>query len=78
MKPKLYEAIKAFEEHIQTYFPGTCMTLIDPFGGNDIGVELTLPVARITREERIKVSELAAEIEEEFDVYVGTVLKALT
>jgi len=63
VKPKLYEALKTFEERIQTTFPGACFSLTDPFGGNDIGVELTLPVTRITREERKKVSKLAAEIE---------------
>ena len=77
VKPKLYEALKTFEERIETTFPGASFSLTDPFGGNDIGVELTLPVTRITREDRMKISELAAEIEEEFDVYVGTVVKAL-
>jgi N-acetylglucosamine kinase-like BadF-type ATPase len=77
MKPKLYEALKTFEERIQTTFPGASFHLTDPFGGYDIGVELTLPVTHMTREDRRKISELAAEIEEEFDVYIGTVVKAL-
>ena len=75
MKSKVYEALKMFEKRIQAAFPGTAFCLTDPFGGNDIGVELTLPVADISREERMKIAELAAEIEEEFDVYIGTVAK---
>jgi hypothetical protein len=75
MKPKLYEALKTLEEHIQTAFPGTSFSLTDPFGGNDIGVELILPVTQITRAERMKIAELAAEIEEEFAVYIGTMLE---
>jgi hypothetical protein len=77
VKPKFYEALKTFEERVQTAFPGAGFSLTDPFGGNDIGVELILPVTHITREERMKIAELAAEIEEEFDVYIGTVVKAL-
>jgi hypothetical protein len=76
VKPKFYEALKIFEERLQTSFPGASFNLTDPFGGNDIGVELILPVTQITREERMKIAELAAEIEEEFDVYIGTVTKA--
>jgi len=64
------------EERIQTAFPGVGFSLTDPFGGNDIRVELILPVTHFTREERMKIAELAAEIEEEFDVYIGTVVKA--
>jgi hypothetical protein len=75
MKPKLYEALKTFEERIQTAFPGASFSLTDPFGGNDIGVELILPVTHITREERMKIAELAADIEEEFEVYIGTMVK---
>ena len=75
MKPNIYEALKTFEKRIQAAFPGTAFCLTDPFGGNDIAVKLILPVADITREERMKIAELAAEIEEEFDVYIGTVAK---
>jgi len=75
MKLEVYEALKTFEERVHATFPGAGFALIDPFGGNDIGVELRLPVARITRKDRMKVAELAAEIEEEFDVYIGTVTR---
>jgi hypothetical protein len=75
MKPKVYEALKMFEKRIQAAFPGTMFCLTGPFGGNDIGVELILPVANVTREERMKIAELAAQLEEEFDVYIGTVAK---
>jgi hypothetical protein len=44
-------------------FPGAGFSLSDPFGGNDVGVELILPVRQITREERMKIAELAAQIE---------------
>jgi hypothetical protein len=75
MKPKLYEALKTFEERMQTAFPEASFSLTDPFGGNDSGVELILPVTHITRAERMKIAELAAEIEEEFEVYIGTMLE---
>jgi hypothetical protein len=75
MKPKVYEALKTFEKRIQAAYPGATFCLTGPFGGNDTAVELILPVADITREERMKIAELAAEIEEEFDVYIGTVAK---
>lgn len=73
MKPAIYEALKTFEERVHAIFPGADFALIDPFGGNDIGVELHLPVGHITRQDRMKVAELTAGIEEEFDVYIGTV-----
>lgn len=72
MKPEVYEALKVFEKRVQAAFPGATLHLSDAFGGYDIGVELILPVAHITREDRMKLAELAAEIEEEFDVYIGT------
>lgn len=75
MKPEVYEALKIFEKRIQEAFPGAYFTLVEPVRGNDIGVELMLPVSHITRKERIKVAELAAEIEEECDVYIGTEIK---
>jgi hypothetical protein len=75
LKSEVYEALKTFEERVQAAFPGGSFRLTDQTGGNDIGVELILPIARITREERMKIAELAAEIEEEFDVYIGTVVK---
>jgi len=75
MKLEVYAALKTFEEWVHAAFPRAGFTLIDPFGGNDIGVELRLPVVHITRQERMKVAELAAEIEEEFGVYIGTVTR---
>jgi hypothetical protein len=56
---------------------GLVLVSLIPLGGNDVGVELILPVTQITREERMKIAELAAEIEEAFDVYIGTIVKAL-
>ncbi len=75
MKPEVYEALKTFEKRLQAAFPGATVHLTDPFGGHDIGVELFLPVTQITRKERMKIAELAAEVEEEFGVYMGTVAK---
>jgi hypothetical protein len=75
MKSKVYDAVKMFEQRIQAAFPGATLRLTDAFGGHDIGVELLLPVAHIAREERMKIAELAAEIEDECDVYLGTMAK---
>jgi hypothetical protein len=61
-------ALKTFEERVQITFPEASFSLTDPFGGDEIGIELILPVTSITREERMKIAELAAEIEEEFEV----------
>ena len=72
MKPKLYEAVKMFEQRMQAAFPGATLQVMDAYGGHDVGVELLLPMASIPREARMKIAELAAEIEEEFDVYIGT------
>jgi hypothetical protein len=37
VKPKFYEALKTFDERVQTAFPGAGFSLTDPFGGNDLG-----------------------------------------
>jgi hypothetical protein len=39
-------------------------------------MKLYLSVAHIGREERLRIAELAARIEEEFDAYIGTVAKS--
>lgn len=75
MKPKVYEALKTFERRIQATFPGATLQVTDAYGGHDVGVELLLPMAHISREVRMKIAELAAEIEGEFDVYIGTLAK---
>jgi hypothetical protein len=50
--------------------------LIDPFEGHDVAVEVTLPVQEITWHERMQLAEIAAALEEEYDVYIGLLTKA--
>jgi hypothetical protein len=75
MKPHIFDALKRFEERLQGVLPGASFRLTDPSDGNDLGLEVILPRAPITREERLKIAEIAADIEEEFEVYIGTVAK---
>ena len=70
MKTKLYEALKEFENRLRKTFKNSSFQLIEPFEGNDVGVFVTLP-SQITNEERKKLSDIAASIEEEYDVYLG-------
>jgi hypothetical protein len=44
MKPGTYQALKEFEERLHAAFPEATFELIDPFGGNDISVEIFLHV----------------------------------
>lgn len=75
MKPALYEALKKFEERLYTAFPGAMFRLIDPFEGHDVAVEVTLPIREVTWCERTKLVEIAASLEEEYDVYIGLLTK---
>jgi len=75
MKSRIYEALKEFEARLSQRLPGSTFRLIEPFEGNDIGVEIVLPVERVSFEERKKLSDIAAEIEEEYDIYFGMVIK---
>jgi len=75
MKSALYEALKKFEERLHTAFPGAIFRLIDPFEGYDVAVEVTLPMRAVTWCERMKLAEIAALLEEEYDVYIGLLTK---
>ena len=75
MKSALYEALKKFEERLHTAFPGAMFRRIDPFGGHDVAVEVTLPMQAVTWCERMKLAEIAASLEEEYDVYIGLLTK---
>ncbi len=76
MKAALFEALKQFDERLHTAFPGAMFRLIDPFEGHDVAVEVTLPVQEITWHERLQLAEIAAALEEEYDVYIGLLTKA--
>jgi hypothetical protein len=76
MKPGVYQALKEFEERLLAAFPEATFELIDPFGGNDVAVEIFLHVEAYTYEERVKLSEIGADIEEKYDVYIGTLTHA--
>ena len=71
MKAALYEALKQFDARLHTAFPGAMFRRIDPFEGHDVAVEVTLPVQEITWYERMQLAEIAAALEEEYDVYIG-------
>ena len=75
MKPSLYEALKTFDERLHAAFPGATFRLMDPFDGNDVGVEVTLPVQEFTMREQRQLSDIAAALEEEYDVYIGLLTK---
>lgn len=75
MKPKVYKALKEFEARLLQVSSGATFQLIDPFEGNDASVEVILPVEEVTLEERMKLSDIAAEIEEKYDVYLGIMIK---
>jgi hypothetical protein len=59
LEPKLYDALKTFEDRLRAAFPGIGCRLTNPFGVSDIGVELILPLTPIPREELMKIAELA-------------------
>jgi hypothetical protein len=75
MKAALYEALKQFDERLHAAFPEAMFRLIDPFEGHDVAVEVTLPVREITWHERMQRAEIAAALEEEYDVYIGLLTK---
>jgi hypothetical protein len=49
--------------------------LIDPFEGHDVAVEVALPMQEVTWCERMQLAEIAASLEEEYDVYIGLLTK---
>ena len=71
MKETVYQALKEFEQRLQETLPGATFHLIDPFEGHDVAVEVSLPGSIVTWEERMKLAEVAADLEEKYDVYIG-------
>jgi len=71
MKEVISQAFKEFEQRLQEAIPGATFRLIDPFEGHDVAVEVSLPGLVVTVEERMKLAEVAADLEEKYDVYVG-------
>jgi hypothetical protein len=71
MKAAVYPALKEFEQSLQEALPGATFRLIDPFEGHDVAIEITLPGTIVTWEERMKLAEIAADLEEKYDVYIG-------
>ena len=71
MKETVYQALKEFEQRLQETLPGATFRLIDPFEGHDAAVEVSLPGSIVTWEERMKLAEVAADLEEKYDVYIG-------
>ena len=71
MKQEVYEALKEFENRFKKNFPDYNFQLVDPFEGHDVGIEITVPNERIEWKERRKLSDIAADIEEKYDVYIG-------
>lgn len=71
MKETVYQALKEFEQRLQAALPGATFRLIDPFEGHDVAVEVSLPGSIVTWEERMKLAEVAADLEEKYDVYIG-------
>jgi hypothetical protein len=75
MKPATYEALKTFDTRLHMAFPEATFRLIDPFEGYDVAVEVTLPVGKITWDDRMQLAEITAALEEEYDVYIGLLTK---
>jgi hypothetical protein len=71
MKETVYQALKEFEQRLQETLPGATFRLIDPFEGHDVAVEVSLPGSIVTWEERMTLAEVAADLEEKYDVYIG-------
>jgi hypothetical protein len=78
MKPATYEALKTFDMRLHRAFPEATFRLIEPFEGYDMAVEVTLPVGKITWQNRMQLAEITAALEEEYDVYIGLLTKAAT
>jgi hypothetical protein len=57
---------------------GATFKVIDPFGGHDVAVEVTLPVSAITWHDWMQLAEITAALEEEYDVYIGLLTKIAT
>jgi len=71
MKETVYQALKEFEQRLQETLPEATFRFIDPFEGHDVAVEVSLPGSIVTWEERMKLAEVAADLEERYDVYIG-------
>ena len=53
MKPATYAALKIFDTRLHSVFPEATFRLIDTFEGYDVAVEVTLPVGKITWDDRM-------------------------
>jgi len=71
LRQEVYEALKEFENRFKENFPDYSFQLIDTFEGNDVGIQITVPDKNIKREKMRKLSYIAADIEEKYDVYIG-------
>lgn len=71
MKQEVYEALKEFENRFKENFPDYSFQLIDPFEGHDVGIQINVPNKNVRWEKMRKLSNIAADIEEKYDVYIG-------
>ncbi|MBM3241784.1 hypothetical protein FJZ31_36395 [Candidatus Poribacteria bacterium] len=71
MKQEVYEALKEFENRFKENFPDYSFQLIDPFEGHDVGIQINVPNKNVRWEKMRKLSDIAADIEEKYDVYIG-------
>jgi thermostable 8-oxoguanine DNA glycosylase len=71
LKQEVYEALKEFEKRFKENFPDYSFQLIDLFEGHDVGIQINVPDKNIKREKMRKLSYIAADIEEKYDVYIG-------
>jgi len=71
LKQEVYEALKEFENRFKENFPDYSFQLIDPFEGHDVGIQINVPNKNVRWEKMRKLSDIAADIEEKYDVYIG-------
>ncbi|MGH7963956.1 MAG: hypothetical protein ACRERD_19395 [Candidatus Binatia bacterium] len=71
MKEAVYQALKEFEQRLHETLPAATFRFIDSFEGHDVAVEVFLPGTIVTREARMKLAEVAADMEEKYEVYIG-------
>lgn len=71
LRQEVYEALKEFENRFKENFPDYSFQLIDPFEGHDVGIQIIVPNKNVRWEKMRKLSDIAADIEEKYDVYIG-------
>jgi hypothetical protein len=70
MKPKVYQAVRQFEQEVKTHYPQVKLELIEPMGGADATFRTIFPTLNWVKGLG-QLDDIVLDIEEETGVWIS-------